>query len=143
SITYNYLNLPELITVTGKGTIQFIYDATGNKLKKVVTDQTGSTTRKIVTTYLDGFLYRHIGSTAKDTLLFFPTEDGRVRYVPAHGSTPATYVYDYFIKDHLGNTRVVLTEQTDFSQYLATMETQNSAKENALFYNINSTRVPR
>jgi len=33
SITYNYLNLPETITITG-GTITFLYDANGNKLKQ-------------------------------------------------------------------------------------------------------------
>lgn len=143
SITYNYLNLPELITVTGKGSIKFVYDATGKKLQKVVTDNTTNPSRTIVTNYVDGFIYQHIGSTAHDTLQFFPTEDGRVRYVPAHGSTAAAYVYDYFIKDHLGNTRVVLTEQTDFSQYLATMEQQNAPTENALFYNLDKTREPK
>src|SRR5699024_7856687 len=30
----------------------------------------------------------------------------RVRYVPANGSTAATYIYDYFIKDHLYNKRI-------------------------------------
>ena len=34
TITYNHLNLPYLITVNGKGTIQYIYDAAGNKLEK-------------------------------------------------------------------------------------------------------------
>ena len=29
NITYNYLNLPEQISVTGKGTITYIYDALG------------------------------------------------------------------------------------------------------------------
>jgi len=86
SITYNYLNKPKLVDFGAKGTIQFVYDATGNKLQKIVTDQTGSTTRKVVTTYLNSFVYRHIGSTAKDTLQYFPTEAGRVRYIAPHGS---------------------------------------------------------
>jgi RHS repeat-associated protein len=141
SITYNYLNLPEKITFTGKGNIRFVYDATGNKLQKIVTDNTTSPSKTVVTNYIDGFVYQHTGSTAHDTLQFFPTENGRVRYVPAHQSVPAAYVYDYFIKDHLGNVRVVLTEQTDFSQYLATMEQPNAPKEEALFYNLDNTRT--
>jgi RHS repeat-associated protein len=143
SITYNYLNLPENITVTGKGTIQFVYDATGNKLRKMVIDNTTSTAKITTTDYIGGFIYQHIGGTDNDTLQFFPTEEGRVRYVPAHGSTAAAYTYDYFIKDHLGNTRVVLTEQMDFSQYMATMEQPNAQIEDALFYNLDNTREPK
>jgi len=134
SITYNHLNLPETITVTGKGMIRFTYDAIGNKLRKTVTDNTTSPATTTTTDYINGFVYQN------DSLQFFPTEEGRVRYVPAHGTTAAAYVYDYFVKDHLGNTRVVLTEQTDFTQYLATMETQNAQTEDALFANVESTR---
>src|SRR5699024_5771963 len=102
-----------------------------------------SPSRIVVTNYVDGFIYHHTGSTAQDTLQFFPTENGRIRYLPPSGGTQGRYVYDYFITDHLGNTRMVLSEQTDFTHYLATMESGKSAKENALFYNINGTRVPK
>jgi hypothetical protein len=40
SITYNYMNLPEVITVNGKGTIQYVYDAAGIKYQKIVTENT-------------------------------------------------------------------------------------------------------
>src|SRR5699024_4425141 len=143
SITYNYLNLPEQIIVSGKGTIRFVYNAAGNKLKKIVTDNIASPSRTVVINYVDGFIYHHTGSTAQDTLQFFSIENGRVRYIPPYGSTAGSYVYDYFITDHLGNTRMVLTEQTDFTHYLATMESEKSAKNNALFYNINNTRTAR
>ncbi len=55
SITYNHLNLPQVITVTGKGTITYTYDAAGNKLKKVSVDNTvaGKTITK-TTVYIAG-----------------------------------------------------------------------------------------
>jgi hypothetical protein len=37
-ITYNYLNLPQVITLTAGRSIQFVYDATGAKLKKITND---------------------------------------------------------------------------------------------------------
>ncbi|MBN8785307.1 MAG: hypothetical protein J0G98_19765, partial [Terrimonas ferruginea] len=42
SIAYNHLNLPQTITVTGKGTISYVYDAAGMKLQKI-TDETTAT----------------------------------------------------------------------------------------------------
>ncbi|HMJ47151.1 MAG TPA: DUF6443 domain-containing protein, partial [Ferruginibacter sp.] len=44
SISYNHLNLPFVISVSGKGTITFTYDASGNKLKKEVAE-TGQPTK--------------------------------------------------------------------------------------------------
>ena len=65
SITYNHLNLPLVITVTGKGAITYTYDASGNKLQKVVAE-TGQPTK--TTLYLDGAVYEN------DVLQFFPDE---------------------------------------------------------------------
>ncbi|TAM98346.1 MAG: hypothetical protein EPN39_09275 [Chitinophagaceae bacterium] len=147
NIHYNYLNLPDSITVSSKGTIQFVYDATGNKLEKIVTDNTVSPAKITTTDYIDGFEYQSSspssggGQGEADTLQFFPTEEGRVRYIPADSTIPASFVYDYFIKDHLGNIRMVLTEQTKEDLYAATMEPQNATNENKLFDNISSTTV--
>lgn len=129
---YNYLNLPDSLIVSGKGNIQYIYDALGNKLRKKVIDNSGT---GAVTTfdYIGGFVYQN------DSLLYFAHEEGRVRATYATGKPPAL-VYDYFISDHLGNTRMVLTEETSLANYAATMESANSAKENALFSNIDNTR---
>lgn len=133
AITYNHLNLPQNITITGKGAISYLYDAAGIKLRKTVTDNTVSPAKTTTTDYIGGFVYE------QDTLQFTSHEEGRIRTVFKTGEPQAWY-YDYFEKDHLGNIRMVLTEQTDFSMYLASMEQESSATENALFSNIESSR---
>ncbi|MDE1193029.1 MAG: RHS repeat-associated core domain-containing protein [Arachidicoccus sp.] len=103
--TYNYLNLSKVITVADKGVIRYVYDAAGNKLQKRTFDQvTNGTT---VTTYVGGLVYQNSslnGVQVADTLQFFGTTEGRARI------NNGGFVYDYFLKDHLGNTRVVLTD---------------------------------
>lgn len=132
-IRYNHLNLPDSIVITGKGTIKYQYDAAGNKLKKTVTDNTGVPAKTTVTDYIGGLVYRN------DSLELASHEEGRLRTVFKTGS-PVGYEYDYFVKDHLGNVRMVLTEQSDFNMYAATMETENATTETALFSNVDETR---
>ncbi|MGH2563373.1 MAG: DUF6443 domain-containing protein, partial [Ginsengibacter sp.] len=136
AIIYNYLNLPNAVTVTAKGTITYTYDATGNKLRKTTVEGAKTTT----TLYIGGIVYQN------DTLQFIGHEEGRVRWALHHflnGSTKYSYEYDYFLKDHLGNTRMVLTQERDTAQYLATMEAAYRTTENALFYNIPQSCYPR
>ncbi|MFL9485699.1 DUF6443 domain-containing protein [Chitinophagaceae bacterium LWZ2-11] len=108
AIVYNYLNLPCQITVAGKGTITYVYDATGNKLEKRVNETAvnGNQEKLTNTTYLGSYVYEN------NTLQFFGHEEGRIRKVTASAyNNNTTYVYDYFLKDHLGNTRTVLTDE--------------------------------
>ncbi|NSL88969.1 hypothetical protein ECE50_019160 [Chitinophaga sp. Mgbs1] len=136
TITYNLLDLPEKIIIPGKGTITYLYDATGAKLQKTVLDSTVSPARTIKTDYISGLVFNN------DSIQFIPHDEGRIRAV-YKANNPVNYVYDYFIRDHLENTRMVLTEQTDFSMYAATMETAAAEKENALFSNIEKTRIAK
>jgi RHS repeat-associated protein len=136
SITYNHLDLPATITITGKGTITYQYDAAGNKLSKTVLDNTGSTPKTTVTDYAGAFVYK------QDSLELISHEEGRIRPVYKSGQ-PVQYAYDYFEKDHLGNVRTVLTDQTDFTMYAATMETEVASQEVALFSNIDDTRAEK
>ncbi|RAJ00514.1 RHS repeat-associated protein, partial [Chitinophaga skermanii] len=131
SIRYNILNLPEFIHIKGKGNILYVYDAAGTKHQKIVIDSTAGVKRD-TTTYIGGYIYKN------DTLQFASQSEGRIRPVVKAGQ-PVSYVYDYFVKDHLGNTRMVLTEQTDLSSYVATMETENAPVETQLFSNIEET----
>jgi len=66
SITYNFLNLPSVITVTGNGsagspsgTIGYVYDAAVNKLKKVTVDNTIAPTKTTATLYIGGAVYEN------------------------------------------------------------------------------------
>jgi RHS repeat-associated protein len=135
TISYNHLNLPYLITLTGKGTIKYIYDAAGNKLEKR-TVETSPQSKTTNTAYLNGYVYEN------NVLQYFGHEEGRVRKVGETGSP--VYVYDYFLKDHLGNTRVVLTGEQKTDAYpVASLESSTITNEK-LYYNIpddGATRV--
>ena len=139
SIGYNFLNLPQYIHIKGKGKIQYAYDATGLKEAKIVTDSTVSPVRTTTTLYVKSYQY------INDTLAQNNFEEGRARWQKKYllsGDSITHYYYDYFEKDHLGNTRVILTTQRDTAQYMATMEAAYRSKELALFYNVDSTSFP-
>jgi len=141
AITYNYLNLPYQINMqntdgTAKGTITYIYDAAGNKLEKRTNEFASSfnnnTSKQTITTYIEGIVYQN------DTLQFLSHEEGRIR--PSAASRNS-WIYDYFIKDHLGNVRTVLTDEQKIDVYpAATLEDADTAVENK-FYTINTNNI--
>ena len=136
-INYNYLNLTQQVTIVGKGTISNIYDAGGTKLRKLV-QESGKSDQS--TLYLGEFVYQN------DSLQFVTHDEGRIRWAQhryLNGSTAFGFEYDFFLKDHLNNTRMVLTQQKDTSQYIATMESAYRTTENALFYNIPQSSYAR
>ncbi|HAR72106.1 MAG TPA: hypothetical protein DCR77_01665 [Flavobacteriaceae bacterium] len=100
SITYNHLNLPILVK-KGVGSIEYAYDASGAKLRKIVKAQPAGTVEGTIATtiteYLDGFQYKD------GVLQFFPTTEG---YVNAITDGTISYNYVYNLTDHLGNVRV-------------------------------------
>src|SRR5690606_17229741 len=94
NIVYNHLNLPVEITfATGK--INYTYDASGTKVKKVVTP-TGGTAQ--TTDYLYGFEYEN------GVLSTFPHAEGYVK------NNAGQYIYHYIYRDHLGNNRLVYAD---------------------------------
>ena len=124
-IEYNYLNLPQKITVkasgsANKGIIEYTYDAAGTKLKKVTTEGSKVTT----TLYL-------LGNYINDTLQFLPQEEGRIRPTT---DVSQPFAYDYMLKDHLGNVRIVLTEEQKVNVYpAATLEGSLSTATDAAY----------
>ena len=138
NIVYNYLNLPEQVSISGKGTIGYTYDAQGEKRSKTVTETGATVTYKgqnyynvsITTTtyyinswvyesksYSDGTLQNAMGYATK--LMFSGHEDGRIRPVYTYNTLTA-FAGDYFVKDHLGNIRMVLTDEQQVNYYPAT-----------------------
>lgn len=154
SIGYNHLNLPKLVTVSGKGTITYIYDAGGNKLRKVTSESgatvqhngTGYTTNiTTTTTYLGGLVveskaYSHAALASlnyTDRLQFVGMEEGRIRY----NELSQSLEYDYMLKDHLGNVRMVLTEEQKTDQFPeATLETVAIAEEEIYYDGLTETQ---
>ena len=68
---------------SAKGSIDYVYDAAGNKLKKVVHE---SGKDDVTTVY-------GVGVYVNDTLQFLPQEEGRIRLLAGSNSP----VYDYFL----------------------------------------------
>jgi RHS repeat-associated protein len=92
SITYNHLNKPIRITLSSGSWIQYRYDAAGTKVSK-----TTNTANK--TDYLGGIEY---DANALKRISF---SEGYAELLPN-----ATYEYKYAIKDHLGNTRSLFSQ---------------------------------
>ncbi len=151
AIGYNYLNLPQKVAVNSKGSISYTYDARGTKLYKTTVDSTVTPVKTTLTTYIRGFVYQATspptgGPVASDTLQFISHEEGRARWAYhkySTGTIAYSFEYDFFEKDHLGNTRVVLTQQKDTAGYLASGEAIYRATESQLFSNLTTTTVAR
>lgn len=97
AVAYNYLNLPEQVTIGGNN-IVYQYDASGVKLKKTA----GSN----VTNYVNGIHY--IG----DQINFIQTAEGRLLRSPSTG----LYSYEYQVKDHQDNVRLAFDKDPSTSK---------------------------
>ncbi|MFN3840771.1 MAG: DUF6443 domain-containing protein [Cyclobacteriaceae bacterium] len=124
-VRYNYLNLPDYIEFYDGWKLEYTYDATGYAVKKVL--KKGNTIVRQVD-YAHGIQYFDNALT----LIF--TAKGRA--VKQNN----TYDYEYFLTDHLGNTRVVYGYLRDTDVFKATMETGNASTEEIDFKNIPSSR---
>ncbi len=171
-IISNFLDLPEKITVKDKSITEYVYDAEGSKLaKKVIQLAPGVPPPTPVTTwYMGGFVYEEttISGTQKIDLKYILHEEGKLRIIepvdawsaPSYqvnrlkiegniqlttGANPKWGVWDYYIKDNLSNTRMVLTEEKQLQQLLCTMEnpvgSPLAGEEQATFGNITNNEV--
>jgi len=101
-IKYNYLNLPSYIPFSDQNSsITYIYDAIGIKLCKKTNS---NEIPKITTQYYAGNMVYDVGKK----LLFVLTDEGRA--IAGTSISGNLFTYEYNIKDHLGNVRMVLRD---------------------------------
>lgn len=120
-ITYNFMNLPELVTRPGDKQLQYIYDASGRKLRQEVSK---NGVMEKTTDYAGEYIYEN------DTLRFINHEEGRI---VASLSGAEDWEYQYHLKDHLGNVRMTFTSKNQVNTYAGTVETANQPAESAEF----------
>ena len=116
SIAYNHLNLPTTITFTNSRSISFMYDAGGNKLRKTVV-QSGVT--QYTQDYVGGIEYRTNSSNVITLESIFHAE-GRITNING------TLKYEYALKDHLGNTRIMFCDKNGNGKIEANATQENS-----------------
>ena len=93
---HNFLNLPSKFDFGGNNTIELLYDATGNKLRKTV--KTAGT----VTLTQDYLGEIELNNNVVEAVY---NEEGRAV------NNAGTFRYEYTLKDHLGNTRLVFSDK--------------------------------
>jgi RHS repeat-associated protein len=139
TVSYNPLNLPQLVEFDNSDFIEYTYTATGTKLRKTVTSW--KTTAGGTTDYAGQFLYQD----NELSCIFTPV--GRI--VPMHYNDETFWKHEYNLKDHLGNTRIVFAahphgqpevmQQTSYYPFGMTLQQQNFGgalnQPNKLLYN--------
>jgi len=126
-VSYTNLNLPRTVYLEGDHSMSYVYDATGAKLSTSALEN-GYAIRK--TDYVAGAQYEN------DELDFVSMSHGRIV------NNDGTWEYEYFLNDHLGNTRLTYGFQKEVNKYLATMETEKSTQEDAEFTQLDPKTDP-
>lgn len=140
TIQYNQLNLPETVQFSYGQMVSYSYDATGKKtfvIRRTPTQTSlpamplGSTlylnntpgytvASTIATMYLDNAIYENgtmssTGGLQTGAITKLQIPDGILSRTNSISSVP-TFKRNYYIKDHLGNVRVVLDETNTIQQ---------------------------
>ncbi|WP_299433193.1 DUF6443 domain-containing protein [uncultured Aquimarina sp.] len=125
NISYNYRNLPELVSFDNGNYVQYTYDAIGTKLKKEAKINNTIT----ITDYVAGKHY------VNEVLEFFQHGEGRVV------KNGTNYNYEFNLTDHLGNVRISIDEngtvkqRDDYYPFGLTFNSVKPSKRNYYLYN--------
>lgn len=135
SYSYNKLGLVSAIAHDDhpQEPMLFTYNSGGQLLCTQIADTT--------TYYLNGIEYVDTGNGPDFRAA--GTGEGAVRKKEEFETNSTEYVYDYFIRDHLGNVRVIITEGNAVQVVeQVTMEVQNAQQEESQFDNVSESRSP-
>lgn len=133
NIAYNVIGKPATITFSNGKKLEYIYDATGNKLTQKTYDSTG-VTPTLTTDYVSAFVYEKKAADANGILQFFSSPEGRV--VNNNG----VLEYQYAIADLQGNTRVLFSSVNPTKPaYTATFE--DAVADGQTFKNVSTSNV--
>ena len=99
NIQYNYLNKPTEIAFNHGGKLRYYYAADGSKLYQEVLTNGQSVSER--SDYLGGMVYEQDPNTQQSQLAYLTHAEGRLRLATD------TLIFEYFLKDHLGNNRVM------------------------------------
>ncbi|MBK8878239.1 MAG: RHS repeat-associated core domain-containing protein [Haliscomenobacter sp.] len=108
TITYNHLNLPKLITFSSGNTIEIVYDASGNKLRKIV--KQGATVQ-YEQDYSGGIEYRKTPAAGTFRIEAIYHEEGRYFNLNVDASNTPSWRKEYALRDHLGSTRLLFADK--------------------------------
>jgi len=116
TVTYNALDQPAVVAKDANNRTKYLYDAAGRKLRTEVYE---NGLLKTTTDYCGPLVYEN------NIIQYIQTSEGRIAYLyttvntdppPTKGSTTLITVtkrFEYFLTDHLGNTRVVFTKSSN------------------------------
>ncbi|MCG8384204.1 MAG: hypothetical protein MJA30_01585, partial [Cytophagales bacterium] len=108
--------------------ITYLYDATGIKLAQAVYNTSHELIKK--TEYVGEFIYESEGTPSTE-LAFIHHDEGRIVPNPVGDG----YDYEYYLKDHLGNTRVTFTTKPKTHTFYTNYE-DTSDDDQALFEDV-------
>ncbi|RXK85896.1 DUF6443 domain-containing protein [Filimonas effusa] len=163
-ITWNYMDKPQEVTVSEKSKITYKYDALGNVLARYIVSLPDFVPKKNILYLENMVLEEDVVAGTPLQLKYINHEEGRLRLVetrddlrnvpgveiagsvdmPAQmtNGVPMQGVFDFFVKDHQGNTRLILTEESHSERHLCTMENAAADYEQKNFGQVNEQGNP-
>ncbi|MBK6947169.1 MAG: hypothetical protein IPH16_02970 [Haliscomenobacter sp.] len=100
--------MPRLITFSTGNTIEIVYDAAGNKLRKIV--KQGATVQ-YEQDYSGGIEYRKTPAAGTFRIEAIYHEEGRYFNLNVDASNTPSWRKEYALRDHLGSTRLLFADK--------------------------------